>query len=119
MQTMNNHRINDYRFGQVTIDGKRYHKDVIILPDRIIDGWWRERGHYLQVKDLDEIIKEEPEILVIGQGAYSRMQVSDEVHRFLAGREIELIALPSKEACEKYNELNQATRTAAAIHLTC
>ena len=32
---------------------------------------------------------------------------------------IELISLPTKEACQKYNEVRTQYDTAAALHLTC
>jgi hypothetical protein len=116
---VNVHQIDDYRFGQITVGGKTYHKDVIILPDRLINGWWRERGHYLIVRDLDVINFEELEILIVGLGAYNRMQVSEEVCSYLNGIGIQLIALPSREACDQFNELNGHHKVAAAIHLTC
>ncbi|MBE0466287.1 MAG: hypothetical protein IBX71_03570 [Candidatus Desulforudis sp.] len=37
--------INDYRFGQIVIDGEKYTSDVIILPECIIASWWRQDGH--------------------------------------------------------------------------
>lgn len=113
------HHIENYQFGEVTIDGKRYHKDVIILPEQIIDNWRRGRGHYLQIKDLDAVLQERPQVLVIGQGAYSRMIVPNELLNELRGLGIELFSLPTREACEKFNQINPDKTTAAALHLTC
>jgi hypothetical protein len=33
--------IGPYEFGAIVINGKRYKSDVIVLPGRVIDGWWR------------------------------------------------------------------------------
>ena len=43
---MNGPRIESYEFGRMAIDGKAYTKDLILLPDRILDGWWRQEGTY-------------------------------------------------------------------------
>lgn len=116
---MDGYQIDNYFFGQITIDGRTYHKDVIILPNRIIDRWWRERGHYLQLNDLNAVFDEELEVLVVGQGTFSRMQVAGEIFDICQNKGIELICLPSMEACDKYNALSKISLTAAAIHLTC
>jgi len=116
---MNKHRIDDYRFGQITINGKNYHQDVIILPDKIIDHWRRARGHQLQLEDLEVVIEEKPDILVIGRGTYSRMLVPEEINTTCLSHGIKVIALPSKQACERFNELSKEYRLAIAIHLTC
>jgi len=39
------------------IDGKVYKKDLIILPDKIVENWIREEGHFLQIQDLFEILE--------------------------------------------------------------
>lgn len=116
---MKDHFIENYRFGEITIDGNKYHDDVIILPDRILDSWWRDRGHFLQLGDLDAVLQAQPEALVIGQGANSRMQVPDEILKEIQQRGIEVYSLPTHEACDKYNQLNEEKNTAAAFHLTC
>lgn len=112
-------RIEDYRFGQIVVDGQTYEKDLIILPDRIVSGWWREKGHKLKAADLDAILEARPEVLVVGRGAYGRMSISNKAERALEQAGIELIARPTKEAVRTYNQLRQERRAAAALHLTC
>ena len=48
--------IDQYSFGQIDIDGRRYDADVIILPDRVLSSWWREEGHNLCEADLAEVL---------------------------------------------------------------
>jgi len=112
-------QIEDYRFGHIVVDGETYKNDLIILPDRIVSGWWREKGHKLKASDLDAVLDAKPEILVVGQGAYGRMSVSGKAERALEEAGIELIAQPTKRAVETYNELCQERQAAAALHLTC
>jgi len=112
-------RIDDYGFGYIVIDGKRYTSDVIIYRDRVYDGWWRKEGHRLHFSDLEDVIREKPEILIIGTGRFGVMKVPDEVVRRLEEMGIKVIVLKTKEACKKYNELKDKHYVVAALHLTC
>lgn len=112
-------KIDSYRFGQIVIDGKVHHSDVIILPDRVIGGWWRKKGHALHPGDLETVFEAAPEALVVGQGDSGLMRVTEETERALQDAGIELIALPTGKAIETYNRLRDERATAAALHLTC
>lgn len=111
--------IDHYQFGRITIAGKTYTKDLVLLPDRLITGWWRQEGHLLQVADLAEVLRAGVQLLVIGQGAYGRMQVAAEVQEVLENAGIRWIALPTGEACQEYNLTAHQQQVAAALHLTC
>lgn len=112
-------RIGSYRFGLITIDGVTYREDVIIFPDRVMPNWWRESGHSLSLKDLDPVLKNQPELLIVGTGAQRRMQIPSATSLKLDDLGISLIALPTNEACDEYNRLAQDTKVIAALHLTC
>ena len=111
--------IDSYRFGRIVIDNQPYTQDVIILPDRVIPNWWRREGHSLYAADLEDVLAAEPDLLVVGQGAYGRMGVSDEARQTLEQAGIELVAEPTGQACETYNQLRDGKAVAAALHLTC
>lgn len=111
--------IESYSFGKMVIDGKKYKNDLIIFPERIKDNWWRDRGHFLQVQDLEEVFKEKPEVLIIGKGAYGRMDVSQEVKKRCREEGIELKAEKTGKATEVYNRLKDKKEVVAALHLTC
>lgn len=115
-------RIDDYSFGRIVIDGKEYRQDVLIYDDELKE-WWRERGHHLQLKDLEWLLnqKEPPEALVIGTGCYGVMAVPEGVVRELERRGIAVQVKPTKEACEEFNRLaeKEKKRVAGAFHLTC
>ena len=38
-------KIEDYRFGQMIIDGRTYTRNLVLLPDRVMANWWRKEGH--------------------------------------------------------------------------
>ena len=111
--------IETYRFGHIVIDGQPYDRDVIILPHRVLGGWWRKEGHLLHTDDLEAVFEAMPDVLIVGQGAYGRMEVTPETRQALQAVNIELIALPTKEACQAYNRLRNLRTVAAALHLTC
>jgi hypothetical protein len=111
--------IDSYRFGHIVIDGQPYARDVIILPDRVLGGWWRREGHALHPDDLEQVFQAGPEVLIVGQGANGRMRVTRETRRALQEAGIRLIACPTEEACRTFNSLYQEQATAAALHLAC
>ena len=111
--------IDSYQFGKIIIDSSVYTKDVILLPTRIISGWWRKEGHLLQVIDLHDVLSAEPDVLVIGQGAYGRMHIKAEVEDALRKAGIEMIGLTTGKACQEYNHRSSFEKVVAALHLTC
>jgi len=114
--------IDSYRFGTIVVSGKSWTSDVIILPDRVIDGWQRRGGHRLYVEDLKDALNAEPrpESLVVGTGYLGLMKVSTEVEEALRTRRIGFMAQRTKQACKTFNDLLKSGRRAvAALHLTC
>lgn len=112
--------IDSYNFGEIVIDGRRYFRDLILFPERVESGWWRREGHNLSVEDLEEVLKEKPEILIVGTGYAGLMKVSKEVRDRVKALGIELIVQRTEEACRTYNNLIQSGRkVVAALHLTC
>jgi hypothetical protein len=113
-------RIEDYQFGRIVIDGKIYTSDVIIFPDRVMRNWRREEGHMLSPADLWDVIREEPDVLVVGTGNSGMMWVSPETRRYLMERGIRLVEEMTREACKTYNHLSSSgEKVVAALHLTC
>lgn len=112
--------VNSYNFGEIVVDGRRYFRDLILSPDKVKSGWWRREGHKLSVEDLEDALKEEPEILVVGTGYAGLMKVPNEVRDHVKSLGIELIVQRTQEACRTYNKLVQSgRRIVTALHLTC
>ena len=111
--------IESYRFGSITIDGKKYRSDVVVYPERTVNGWWRVEGHGLCGDDIREILDYGPEVLIIGTGRYGMMKVGDSIKSKIKRRGIELIVSNTTEAVRSYNEIAKRKRTVAALHLTC
>ena len=113
-------RIESYRMGQIVIGGRTYRRDVLVFPDRVDTSWWRVRSHELAVADLEAVLTDPPEVLVVGTGRYGRLAVLPETEEALAARKVQIIAQPTKSACQTFNQLVSAgRRVVAALHLTC
>jgi hypothetical protein len=116
---MHTPRVDSYRFGQIEVDGEVHRSDLILLPDRVIRGWWREQGHELRLTDLDLVLAAKPEVLVIGTGAHGAMSVPPRTRQALQAIGVEVRAALTGQACDIYNSLREERRTAGAFHLTC
>jgi hypothetical protein len=111
-------RLDDYRFGSVTVDGSVHRRDLIVLPDRVVADWWRREGHSLALEDLEEVLDALPERLVVGVGAHGRLRPDPDTIAELERRGVTVECLPTDAAVRRYGELDER-RTAAALHLTC
>jgi len=111
--------IESYSFGQMVIDGQKYTSDLIIFPDRINSSWWRNSGHKLSLDDLEDVLKEEPEVIVVGTGAAGVMKVEEGVKKYSQEKRIILLIEKTKKATEMFNELAPEKKTIGAFHLTC
>jgi hypothetical protein len=111
-------KIRDYAFGRVLVDGEEHRRDLIVLPHRVVRGWWRRNGHALVLEDLEDVLDELPERLVIGTGADGQLRPDPAAIDALRERGIEVDAVPTGEAVRLFAQLDP-NRTAAALHLTC
>jgi len=113
-------KIDSYEFGRVTVDGREYRADVIVLPERVVADWWRVEGHGLAPEDLKEVVAAQPRVLVVGTGAYGVMSVPDDTITYLAGQGVKVEAYDTARAVRRYNDLAASgERVAAGLHLTC
>jgi len=111
--------IERYDFGQIVIDGVTYRQDLLIWPGTIKKDWWRLEAHLLQVPDVAEALAARPQVLVVGMGQPGRLQVAADLAQYLKENDIDLVAVPTAEACRIINSLSGKKRLAAALHLTC
>jgi hypothetical protein len=112
-------KIEQYSFGKIVIDGQAYTADVIIFPDRIYSSWWRKEGHKLHPADLTDVIREKPEILLIGTGYSGLMSVPEETVLHLESQGIEVRIERTTRAVDLFNQMQQNKKVVAAFHLTC
>ncbi|MEJ5227428.1 MTH938/NDUFAF3 family protein [Thermodesulfovibrio sp.] len=113
-------KINHYSFGKVIVENKEYTADLIVFPDSLYPSWWRKEGHGLCMSDLEEVLKRDIKILVIGTGAYEKMKVPEELIEELKEKGIETYVSDTEKAVSIFNKfLEEGKKVAGAFHLTC
>ena len=112
-------KVDSYSFGKISINGRIYSSDVIIFPGRVLNPWWRRKGHNLCMEDIEEILDCSPDILIIGQGSPGYMQVSESVRKSITARGIQLFISDTAKAVKEYNQASGSKTAVAALHLTC
>lgn len=112
-------KIDNYRFGEILIDGIKYQKDLIIFPDRVMTNWRREQGHTLNINDLREVISAHPKVIIIGTGMFGRMRIPQKTRGGLEAAGIEVIGEKTQMACHIFNEKQNDGDIILALHLTC
>ena len=110
-------------FGKIEIDGQTYDHDVTI------DGGCvhkRKKGPSKDYRDryghtplsAQETISWNGKKLIIGTGAYGSLPVMPEVHQEAKRREVEILVVPTKEACGLLSDLEDE-EVNAILHVTC
>ncbi len=110
-------------FGVIEIDGERYERDVVVERGRVgkrhkkASQPLRDRYGHTPVSLL-EPIPWRCRRLIVGTGAEGALPIDDEVLAEARRRGVELIALPTEEACELLSDADLET-TNAILHVTC
>ncbi|MCA1786969.1 MAG: Mth938-like domain-containing protein [Desulfobacteraceae bacterium] len=110
-----------YSFGKMTIKGKEYREDLILLPNgSVLSPWIRKSGHRLGLGDLDPVLDSPAKTLVIGTGKPGLMRPHATLVADLQEKGITAMVMSSKRAAEKFNTLaGGSDDVAACFHLTC
>ncbi len=112
-------KIDSFSFGNITIGGKTFTSDVIVFPDRVQSPWIREEEHRPQISELADIVRAEPDVLVIGTGYAGVMSVADQVRNYLTAKGIDVRVEKTKTAVELFNSLVGKEKVIAVLHITC
>jgi hypothetical protein len=116
-------KIEEFRFGTIVVDGRTYTRDILILPDGTVklreDVFLNFVNHIVKQNEIIELLKANPELIVVGTGTDAKVKLSFNVERLIAESKVDLIALPSPQAIERYNQLvDKGKQVAALIHIT-
>jgi hypothetical protein len=111
------------KFGELEIDGQHFNKDVVIEAGRIRKRKKKPSKVYRQQYghtplSIDEAIPWHTPRLIIGMGAFGKLPVMSEVLDEAKRRGIELVAVPTEEACRLIEEFPD-TDVNAILHVTC
>lgn len=110
-------------FGILEIDGARFEHDVVVdrgrlrKRDKKASKPLRERYGHTPLSLLEEI-PWECRRLIVGTGAVGSLPIAADVLAEARRRRVELIAVPTEEACALLADADPAT-TNAILHVTC
>jgi hypothetical protein len=110
-------------FGELEVEGKRYHRDVVIDGGKISK---RDKGpsKALQTKarhtplTAAEVIPWGGKRLIVGTGARGQLKIAPDLREEAARRGIAIDALPTAEACGLLDDIDPAD-VYAILHVTC
>jgi len=110
-------------FGELEINGQRYHHDVVIDAGEIRKRKKKPSKQYAGDYGHTPLSHEENipwggSRLIVGTGAYGKLPIMPQVHEEAQRRGVELAALPTDEACQLLCTLDDA-EIHAILHITC
>lgn len=110
--------INSYEFGKITINGKTY-GDVIIMDNAIIERDWKKGSHGVSETELEKLLKNNPDIVIIGTGKYETLIVEQAIKNKLMKIKDVYIENTSL-AVETFNKIiKKNMKINALFHTTC
>ena len=110
-------------FGAILIDGERFDHDVVVEAEGVRrrkkgpSKPYRSRYGHTPLS-LDEEIPWSTERLVVGTGASGQLPIMPEVWEEAKARKVELIALPTSQACKLFRSIDEP-QVNAIFHVTC
>ena len=113
--------IDHYSFGHMILNKMSYYKDLIVQSGEVLPDWRREKGHFLQLCDLELVLNQyTPQSVVVGTGSMGVMKISDEVNGYFKVRNIPFHVHPTGKAVKVYNRLlGVHADVLGCFHLTC
>ena len=110
-------------FGSIEVEGREYDHDIVIEGGRIrkrkkgpSKPYRGEFGH--TPLSAEEELPWGGTRLVIGTGVYGSLPIMPDVTEEARRRQVELTAVPTKDACRLIAELDQR-EVNAVLHVTC
>lgn len=112
------------KFGQVTLKGKIYEKDVVVHTDGTITKREKKKSKHLKPlyghtplseEELGFLPEEKPEVIYIGKGYQGALPITPEALKILEKYETVIALTP--ELLDKLKQENR--RFIAIIHVTC
>jgi hypothetical protein len=117
-------RIEKLAWGQIEVDGfGTPFKDAILFPGGARPWDWRETGTShesgVQPADVQELLDNGARVVILAQGMYGRLKVSQGALQLLKARDVPVHMLETKAAVRLYNELREKEPVGGLFHSTC
>jgi hypothetical protein len=111
-------------FGSVTIEGRRYERDVLIR----LDGSVKKRkkklskavygtSHTISLDEAKHVYQKGADLLIVGAGQYGLVELSAEAADYFSRKHCEVERLRMKDAIQAWNEAEGAV--IGLFHVTC
>ena len=117
-------RIDETKFGSITIDGVVFNNDVIIRLDGRVEKRKKKlskavygTSHRLSLEEAQHIYEEGARRIIIGTGQHGVLELSDEATQFLEARGCEIEACPTRIAVFTWNHSKKPG--IGLFHITC
>jgi len=119
--------IEETGFGYIVVDGVKYTHDVVVHVDgkvtkrkNVLSKPYKKGLHTpLAPPELEEILDENPEVVVIGSGQYGALPILEETVKLLEEKNVKYIIEKTPKAIEEYNKLSKEKRVVGIFHVTC
>ena len=73
----------------------------------------------MDIDDIKDVIDEKPDVIIVGTGQPGMMRVSKETLEKIRDLRIEILVMPTEQACKEYNRIASEKKAIACMHLTC
>jgi len=107
------HQFSSFTPGRVVIGKNRYCRSLIVTPKEIYTNWPPQHIDGITATDLQEIIKLEPELILIGTGDKLRFP-HPSILEGATRAQLAVDFMDSRAACRTYNILAAENRRVAA-----
>jgi len=120
-------KIDSFRFGSISIDGRKYKCDVLIHADGSVEkrkgGLLMFGSHHIGKENFERLceVAGKPDLIVVGLGTDSVARIEKDAEDFARVSGIQIEALPSADAVSRLNMLFEEgkMKVAGLIHVTC
>jgi uncharacterized protein len=109
----NNYLITGYGENYVEINKQRYTRNIIVMADQLTPDWTTEDFTGLSENHFSELIKLEPEVVLLGTGKTHQF-LHPKIVQSLTKKNIPLECMTTAAACRTYNILMSEGRKVAA-----
>ena len=116
--------IDSVKFGEITVEGRKYIHDIVIYPSGKIERRKKEiskrkhgTSHKFDPEELREYLKEDFNVLIVGTGMYGALKLLPDAREIV--RDKEIIEKPTPEATRLFNELRKDKKVLGIFHITC
>lgn len=104
-----------YGDGYILINQIRYEKNLIVMPNRLIEDWPVTSVSHLEVQHFEILLSDKPEIIILGTGnthTFPDQSLLSQLTKLGIGIEV----MDTRACCRTYNILvEEGRRVAAAL----